>query len=263
MTPPDGFNRLKNCRHGLMLYNANDIYIGKSLELYGEYCEDEILLFEQFLKPGMVVLDVGANIGCHTVYFSKKVGKAGAVVAFEPQRIVFQTLCGNVALNSLVNVVCKPAAAGDAPGTIFVPPLDFTKENNFGGLGLGGFSSGEPVEVITIDSLQLPLCHFMKIDVEGMERTVLAGAKQTIARFRPALYVENDRQDRSAELVRYLDELGYRMYWHIAPLFRQDNFAGCSENVFGNVASANMFCVPKEAQATLTGFAPVPVPGSP
>ena len=55
-------------------------------------------------RDGYISLDVGANIGCHTVPFAKLVGESGRVVAFEPQRLVFQNLCANLALNALTNV---------------------------------------------------------------------------------------------------------------------------------------------------------------
>lgn len=98
------FNRLKQCRHGMMLYNLNDIYIGRSLDLYGEFSEGEIRVFQQLVKPGQTILEVGANIGAHTVWLAQAVGPTGVVMAFEPQRIVHQTLCANLALNNIFNV---------------------------------------------------------------------------------------------------------------------------------------------------------------
>jgi hypothetical protein len=53
--------RVKRCRHGLMLYNSSDIYIGRSLDLYGEYSHGEADVFEHLLRPGMVAIDVGAK----------------------------------------------------------------------------------------------------------------------------------------------------------------------------------------------------------
>src|SRR5579862_896137 len=100
---PD-FNRLKDCRHGRMLFNVNDQYVGRSLDLYGEYSEGEIDFFKQVVQPGDTVLEIGANIGSHTVFFAKAVGREGTVQAFEPQRLIFQTLCANIALNNLENV---------------------------------------------------------------------------------------------------------------------------------------------------------------
>jgi hypothetical protein len=81
-----GFNRLKECRYGSMLYNPNDTYVGRSLDLYGEYSEEEVSLFRDLLSEPGSVLDVGANIGVHTVAFAEIVGSAGEVHAFEPLR---------------------------------------------------------------------------------------------------------------------------------------------------------------------------------
>src|SRR2546421_9260159 len=91
------FNRMKRCRHGYMLYNVHDQYIGRSLDRYGEYSEGEIELFSQLIKPNDVVIDVGANIGAHTLWFAQRTLPDGIVIAFEPQRLVFQTLCANMA----------------------------------------------------------------------------------------------------------------------------------------------------------------------
>jgi FkbM family methyltransferase len=244
-----------------MVCNVNDIYIGRSLDLYGEYSQGETDLFLQFLRPGMVVVEVGANIGAHTVPLAQAVWPRGAVLAFEPQRIVFQTLCANLAVNSIVNVDARPAAVGAAPGTLLVPVLDCTLANNFGGLGLGTHTVGEPVSVVTLDSLDLGRCDLLKVDAEGMEKDVLDGASATLARHRPLLYVENDRQDKSAELIRAIHMLGYRMYWHRPYLFSAANFAGNPDNVFGNIASLNMLCLPADkANFTVDGFEPVAVP---
>src|SRR6185312_10827709 len=116
-----------------------------------------------------------------------------------PQRLMFQALCANVALNSCANVFTRQAAVGAAIGTVQVPVLDPREHNNCGGLSLLGPRSGEPVPMVTVDSLELVDCQFMKIDVEGMEVEALRGAVATIERFRPILYIENDRQARSAE----------------------------------------------------------------
>jgi FkbM family methyltransferase len=229
------FNRVKPCKHGTFVYNIHDMYIGRSLDQYGEFSEGEIDLFRQFVRPGMVVVEVGANIGVHTVFLAQAVGATGFVLAFEPQRLVFQTLCANLAINSLANVRCWHAAVGNAGGEIIVPALDPRQQHNFGGLGLGGHLTGERVAVMTLDSLSIPQCHLLKVDVEGMEQQVLEGARQLIARTHPILYVENDRREKAAALVRFIDELGYFMYWHTPPLFNPQNFAGNAENLFGNV----------------------------
>ncbi|HEY7309849.1 MAG TPA: FkbM family methyltransferase [Gemmataceae bacterium] len=255
-------HRSKPCRHGTMLYNVHDQYIGRSLDLYGEYSEGEVDLFRQMVKPGQVVLEVGANIGAHTVFLARAVVPGGRVLAFEPQRIVYQTLCANLALNNITNVYCWQAAVGRTPGEVRVPLLDYARPNNFGGVQLGAAGEGEPVPVRTIDGLQLPRCALIKVDVEGMEQEVVEGAVATLQRCQPLLYVENDRREKSASLIRTLDALGYKLFWHRPPLFNPNNFAGNPNNVFAHIVSANMLCCPKNAPYHMQGFDPVALPTS-
>jgi FkbM family methyltransferase len=230
-----------------MIYRPNDIYIGRSLDLYGEYSEQEVQLFRAVVQPGQTVLDVGANIGAHSVALARLVTATGKVLAFEPQRDLFYALCGNVAQNNLPQVRCYLAAVGETPGTIAVPELDGDAQQNYGGVGLAdglGSARSEPVTLMRIDELQLPACHFIKVDVEGMEERVLMGAEHTIRRFRPLLYVEDDRADRSGDLRACLFELGYELYVHRPSLYNPANFAGHRENVFGRVVSLNLFAHP-------------------
>lgn len=254
------FNRIKACRYGQMLYNVNDSFIGRSLDLYGEFSEGEVEVFRQAVKPGQCVIEVGANIGAHTVFLAQHVGKNGMVLAYEPQRMVFQALCANMAINNIPNVACFQKAVGTRQDFIKVPQLDHMRENNFGGLGLREFDRGEPVPVVPLDAISLSQCQFIKIDVEGMEEEVLRGAVGLIGRHKPILYVENDRPEKSDNLIRCIDSLGYDMYWHRPFLFNPNNFFGNPNNVFGDIASHNMLCVSKEIGHEIQGFEKVKVP---
>jgi FkbM family methyltransferase len=245
-------NEIRACRHGLMIYNRHDQYVGRSLALYGEYSEGEVELFRQLVQPGQVIVEAGANLGAHTLFLAQAVGPTGVVFAFEPQRIVFQTLCANLALNEIMNVVARQAALGQEPGTTLVPAIDYSQSGNFGRLELGQWQTGEAVEVQTLDQLNLPNCHLIKVDVEGMEAAVLEGARLTIERSRPILYVENDRQDRSRDLIALIQSLGYRLWWHLPPFYNPDNFDGNPDNVFGEMGSANMLCLPQEATVNIS-----------
>ncbi|MFN9091386.1 MAG: FkbM family methyltransferase [Alphaproteobacteria bacterium] len=242
---PSSHLRLKHCRHGVMLYNIRDRYVGGSLDRYGEFSELEADLFSGLIKPGMLVVEVGANIGAHTVHLANLVGENGGVVAFEPQRVIFQMLCANLALNGIENTDAQCLAVGAAPGEIMVPRINYRRDGNFGGISLGA-DNGDMVEMIALDNLMLPACHMIKIDVEGMEKTVLDGARETISRFRPYLYVEDDRQDRHAELIATLLDLEYRIWWHLPWLYNPANLAGDSENLFPGIASFNLICLPRE-----------------
>jgi FkbM family methyltransferase len=174
---------------------------------------------------------------------------------------VFQLLCCNLALNELGNVVARPIALGARGGVARVPAIPPSQAHNFGGVALSADpDGGERVEVAAIDDLALDACRLIKADVEGMEAEVLEGARATIARLRPLLYLENDRADRSRALITAVQSLGYRAFWHLPLLFNPANFAGRPDNVFGNVASVNMFCVPAESALRIAGLAEVTGP---
>jgi FkbM family methyltransferase len=246
--------RIKQCRHGRFLFNRRDAYIGRSLDLYGEYSEEELEVLTMLVRPDDVMVEAGANIGAHTVPLARRLGPKGRIFAFEPQRLVHQILCANLALNGIVNVVTQPVGLGEAAGRAVVPPIDLLAYYNFGGVALSREGAGEGVDVRTIDSLLLKRCRLIKLDVEGMERSVLLGAEATIRRLRPILYVENNPGPTAAPLIAYIASLGYRMWWHVAELWRADNFFGRVTNVYGHVGAANMICAPIEMPATLPDF---------
>jgi FkbM family methyltransferase len=250
-----GFNQLVAGRDGYFLYNRNDQYIGRSIEQYGEFSALEMTLFQQICCPGSVVIEVGANIGAHTVGLARLVGPEGRVLAFEPQRLPFQTLCANVALNSLDNVDCFWAAVSSQDGFVNVPDLNPRKEYNFGAVTLLGAQSGQRVPCLTLDQyVALPKVNLVKIDVEGMEADVLRGGEQLLKRFKPILYVENDRLEKSEALNRLIASFDYRMYWHLPPLFNPNNFFANPENSYPEVVSANMLCVHRDSPIRTTGF---------
>jgi FkbM family methyltransferase len=236
---------VKRCKHGLFMYNRNDSYIGRSLDLYGEWCDFEIQLLSQFVGAGDTVVDVGANIGTHTVAFANLVGPGGVVHAFEPQRRLFQMLCGNVALNGLDNVFCHAQAVGAAHGEIAIPQLPPPDTFfNFGAVPLAlQTPASEPTTLLALDELKLEKCRAIKIDAEEMEALVLRGAKRTIQTCQPILYVENDRPGASKELHALLKELDYHAYWSIFPYFDQRNFYCNTENLWPNHSpAANLLC---------------------
>ena len=244
-------------RYGRMWVLRGDRYITGCLEAYGEYCEAEADVFRQLVKPGMTVVEAGANIGTHTLMLAKACAP-GRLIAFEPQQRVFQLLCANLAANGVGNVVALPEAMGAAAGTVRLPALDYGGANNFGAIsveaGDGDWAAGGAARMTPLDALRLSACHFLKIDVEGGETDALRGAAGVIARCRPVIYVENDRAEQQPVLIALLEKLGYDQYWHVAPLFNAGNFKGATEDVTGGVISLNMLCMPKESPVSVTGF---------
>ncbi|SKB37856.1 FkbM family methyltransferase [Malaciobacter marinus] len=244
----DKFNKLINGKNGLCLINQNDIYIGKSMENYGEYSSFETNLFEDFCLSGDTVIEVGSNIGVHTQELASMVTQAGKVFAFEPQRVVFQTLCANLSLNSISNVYAYNFAVGSENKQINIPKLDYSKQNNYGGISLKEVKDGEEVQQVTLDFFEnkLSSLKFIKVDVEGMEYDVLKGSSNLIKKYKPILYLENDRIEHSQRVLDYLLSLGYEIYWHLPPLYNPDNFFKNKNNIFKNLISINILCLPKD-----------------
>lgn len=246
---------VKACKHGLFMYLVHDQFIGKSLDLYGEWTEPELTLLSNFVTPKSVVVDAGAYIGTHTVALAKMAGNYGFVYAFEPQRMIYNILCGNVALNNLLNVKCFNAGLSDIPGKIHIPLLDPSIEQNFGALDIEHFNEGDAVQITTIDNLNLKACNLIKADVEGMEAKVLKGAINTIEKFKPVLYVENNRKETSKKTVETVFDLGYRAYWHTVDYYNPDNFFGNKKDVFKSFSpEVNMLCVPKGSVHKIGGL---------
>jgi FkbM family methyltransferase len=238
-----------------MLANRHDKYIGQALIEYGEYSEIEThFLLALINRPGAIV-EVGANIGSQTVAIAKAARAAGAdVVAFEPQPFVFQNLCANLALNALGNVNAWPFACSDQPGFVWLKSQDYQHTGNFGEVSVQAQKINEGFQMPCVrldDFLGGRDVYLMKIDVEGFELQVLQGARQILTGQRPMLYVENDRPALSTALIEHLWAQGYRLWWHIVPLFNPDNFRANKNNPWAPYSSFNMFGLPRESSLPL------------
>jgi FkbM family methyltransferase len=226
-----------NSRYGKLIASRQDMYVGRSLFEYGEFSEGEVELFRQIVGPEAIVCDVGANIGAHTLALAKM---AKHVHAFEPQPMLFNALCGMAALNYLRNVTCYQVGIGETEGVMSYCDLNFEVPNNLGSAPLDKFTGDFGVKVFPLTTP----CHFLKVDVEGMELEVLKGARDMIREYKPALYIENDRPEKSDELIDYIRSLGYFPHWHCPALFNPNNFKGNKTELYPGVGSINMLCAP-------------------
>ena len=220
-------------------YYANDNIIGKSLEVYGEYAQQELLLMLWLCNADYVVYDIGANIGVHTV----AVATTGAkIFAFEPQHQNFQLLKLNA--KGLENVVAFQLAVGDKNTTTTVHKIDLSKPGNFGAVTIT--SDGlQQVSVVSLDTFDIPDPNFIKIDVEGSELLVLKGCEQKIKRSLPCIMYEAHETKNFAEIYQFLQSCGYsKFYWMYSPNFNQQNFKNHAQDIFENTACFSVIAWP-------------------
>lgn len=236
---------------GIFEIPLHDQYVGRSLDLYGEYSFHERDLLLAFCAPGSVVVEAGANLGAHTIALAKAVSPGGTVVAFEPQRVIAGLCEANMLRSGGLNVQVQRAALGMERGVATVPPVNYAGQHNFGGIELlEAEQHGEQVQVVTLDELRLEQLDLIKADVEGMELAVLEGGQETISRHRPVIYVEADRALQRPQLLSWLRDFGYDCYFHTPPLFREHNAKNNPLNVFGPMVSINVLAIHAEHRAS-------------
>jgi FkbM family methyltransferase len=218
---PTGFGDLEVPVHEPILYGA--------LKLRGEYCPGEARTYASLVKPGDTVVDVGANIGFFTLVFARAVGRTGRVIAIEPQRSIYEILSKNIHALDADRVEIRRAIASDRLGNQPFVDIHTLDADTIAWLGSASVdyametahATMVETEVMTIDSLGLPRCDFIKIDVEGHESQVLNGARETMERCLPILAVEADLQSREYGFVDDLAELGYQFHLLTALYVRQ------------------------------------------
>ncbi len=157
-------------------------------------CVYEFNLVNNYLKPIIMnskyIVDAGANIGCHTISYGN-FNPGASIYSFEPQKDIFSILQTNKNLNHLSNVTCFNKALGHTNMFINMnPPLKTPDGTNYAGTSVG--DGGEPIEMITLDSLDLPGLDFIKMDIQGSEGLAIMGARKTIDKYSPVILFEHD-----------------------------------------------------------------------
>lgn len=237
------------CRFGPLSYVRDDSPIGLSLTNYGEWAQSEINLILEFIPVGGTVVDVGANIGTHSIAFGHHVGESGQVIAFEPQPELFNLLRENVDINRLAQVTVRQEAVGRADGNAYLPKLDYSSPGNFGAVTLSHHrnpTNPDPVHLAPLDGLTLEQCHLVKIDVEGFEQEVISGMTSLVERHRPVVYVECNSVTSGVATLQAAEWADYHVFLARTDAYSTENFAGTTANVFGVAAESSILLVPSE-----------------
>jgi FkbM family methyltransferase len=222
-------------KHGMFNCFSNDEEFVKYLsrgEVYEERIITNIIIpILNNIKEDLIILDIGGHIGSHSILYGKQVNNC-KIYTYEAQQRMFDILEMNVIVNGIENCnIFKNAMGHKIMETTMSSHLydgydceieyDTNEPMNYGGIGLG--EAGEKVNMITIDSLNLERCDYIKMDVEGAEILVLMGGRNTIEKFRPLVWFEQTDKIVSDEMKRslgidyelldtkdYLQNMGYR-----------------------------------------------------
>lgn len=193
-------------REWKMYGTTEDDHIFRMLHSTGQFYEEQLLSFiSTLVEPGDLVLDVGANIGNHTVFFAGPMGCT--VESYEALPVLLPSLTANVMDNFLdEKVEIIPSAVGASSGRLGIRSWD---PQNVGSTSLETRDGG-PIAMTTLDvkSRTVPV-RLIKIDVEGMELDVLAGARTTIGRDRPVLVIEARDEEMDRQLRHWLADHDY------------------------------------------------------
>jgi FkbM family methyltransferase len=243
--------RLVMARHGLILVNLKDHYIGQGIAMYGEYSQLECECLLQWMPQGRDAVEIGANMGSLSLPLAKHLDKQGRrLLVVEPQPFIFQQLCANLALNHVRNTTAIPLACAPSPMPLYFSRQDYEAEGNFGAVALRSEPrpGDERIQALPLDDMLDASWDvgLLKIDVEGMEGSVLESAEKMIQRCRPVIYLENDQVAKSKALIEQLWALKYQLWFHLPAMFNANNFAGLSINHYPNTVSINMLCLPQE-----------------
>lgn len=211
--------------HGRTIFNTHfDNDLSLMTFVGGTYEPNEFALLDRLVRPGMNVVDGGANEGIYTLFLARKVGPNGRVVAVEPSPREASRLRVNLNANKLHNVVLIAAALAERAGTLSlkIAELNHAGQNTLDEFIYQNVTSTEAAMVpsLTLDGLlgsHLQHVEVIKLDIEGAELEALKGARNMLQSEKPLLLLETSpnalaHQDGSVDELRLLlQSFDYRM----------------------------------------------------
>lgn len=224
-------NVIKCKEADFLLFSTSD-YISQSLYKLGTWDEALQIITMNFLSgiANPVVMDIGANLGAYSIPIAKKILPIGGrVYAWEPQRIVFYQLCGNIVLNSLDNIFPHNQAVGEEDKIIHIPEVDYHNHWNIGAFSvektirvdsnLDQYSKETtyPVHMINLNSIKEKISpDIIKIDVEGYEYNVIKGGDKFLKEnlYPPIIFEVWESEsfnEKRQKLLALVEELGYEI----------------------------------------------------
>jgi FkbM family methyltransferase len=185
------------CTLRFFVGNRRDLL--QSSHFKGEFYEaEELTLIQQYFKANGIFVDIGANVGNHTI-FASKILKAQKVIPFELLPDALAILTANIALNRCQNVDWSFLGYGVSSSAERLSAERASYGNNLGGARFKPVANGEPQSFPAISAdmaLNNTWVDFIKIDIEGMEMDALKSLEQTVQRCRPTIFIEVDNYNQ-------------------------------------------------------------------
>lgn len=200
-----------------------------SIWLLGSFEPETVRCYQRIVKPGDVVLDIGANIGAHALLLAKSVGESGKVIAFEPTDYAFSKLSENCMLNKeltpriqcmQIMLVESDVENSSTPSLYSSWPLK--EEAGVHSLHQGRLMTTSGAQARTLDSIIIPLgldrVDCIKLDIDGFECGMMRGAGEVLTRWHPTIIMELapyalEEQGASLhELIELLKKYGYALF---------------------------------------------------
>lgn len=200
-----------------------------SIWLLGAFEPETVRCYQQIVKAGDVVLDIGANIGAHTLLLAQAVGSEGKVYAFEPTDFAFTKLMNNRSLNPNLGsrihcfqymLVDEETAGNPTPGLYSSWPLK--EDADLHELHQGRLMTTAGAEARTLDSvifaLELDRVDCIKLDIDGFECGMMRGAREVLTRWHPVIIMElapyalKEQGASLGDLIGLLKQYGYSLF---------------------------------------------------
>lgn len=217
----DAMDCIIETRDGTLFRVNTASYLEWTLFFYGTYEPFIQSLIRQFVHPGDVCIDVGANIGIHTSTMARATTYRGQVVSFEPHPQLISKLEENMGLNHFSWVTVEPYALSDKQGEAILYSFDGHDSNQGTSTLCSELISSKKtfsVKTRTLDDYlkysPITSVNFIKIDVEGHEKSVFLGSQKTIEMHRPYIIFEHNRQqpEDTFFIIKMLSDYAYCFY---------------------------------------------------
>jgi len=197
--------------------------VAESLTWYGEWRQVHLDLLARIVRPGMVVVEVGAGVGALSLFLGERIGDSGLLFLYEHRSPIRSILRNNLAERRLQNATIM----GDS------------------------FDAGSGVGNETIDELCLNRLDLLIVNAPEAVESVLAGAPETAWRLRPLLFLSVNDHAATTTLASRARDLGYRSWRCDAPLFNPNNFNRREGDIFYGRSAVAVLGIPEEFEVAL------------